>query len=182
MNFLQKLFKTNPSAESKSGNAEFVKATQDKTNMVWKFLDETITYYHAAACPCAFPRFRQIVAIDCVDYRKSFYASETEGLISCAYKHFTVSPFAGGAEVNNDLWTCNTCGSTYHFGWSDFSIHVNRTFLKVIDLKVKDLGAAPSLPIPLHVGLFGHTFPDQTQIVPVDFETFSNYIRELKQQ
>ena len=180
MNFFKRLFKSIPQTESKTGNAEYLKITQEKTDKVWKFLEETIDFYNAKSCPCAFPRFRQIAAIDCVDFGKSFYASETEGIISAAYKHFTVVPTTDGNEANNAIWTCNKCRSTYLFGWSDFSIHVNRTFLKINDLRTEDIGEPAISPIPLHVGLFGHTFPDHSHILPTDFETFATYIRALK--
>ncbi|MCE6990115.1 hypothetical protein [Dyadobacter sp. CY323] len=180
MNIFQKLFKAAPQSQNKTGNAEYLRMTQEKTDKVWKYLEETVDFYNETACPCAFQRFRQIVSIDCVDFRKSFYASETEGFISAAYKHFTVEPIPEGNEANNAIWTCNTCSSTYLFGWSDFSIHVNRTFLKVADLKTKDIGAPPVTPIPLHVGLFGHTFPDHSHILPTDFDTFASYIRAME--
>ena len=85
-----------------------------------------------------------------------------------------------GIEASNELWTCKKCGSIYHYGWSDFSIHVNRTILKIIDLKTEEIGAEIQLPLPLYVGLFGHNFPDKTYVNPVDFETFKSYVRELK--
>ncbi|WAC14508.1 hypothetical protein [Dyadobacter pollutisoli] len=180
MNFFQKIFSTTTPTENRTAGPDRVQMIKENTDKLWQYLDETLDFYNSLACPCAFPRFRQIVGLDCVDFRKSFYASETEGFISLAGKHFQIQEISGGDENSNQLWTCNTCASTFHCGWSDFSIHVNRTFLKTLELKTTDIGADATLPIPLFVGLFGHTFPDQSSILPVDYGTFTTYIRALK--
>ncbi len=55
-----------------------------------------------------------------------------------------MSTMEKGKEAYNELWCCNKCGSLYDYGWSDFSIHVNRAFLKIKELKTTDAGAAPA--------------------------------------
>ncbi len=92
-----------------------------------------------------------------------------------------MSTMEKGKEAYNELWCCNKCGSLYDYGWSDFSIHVNRAFLKIKELKTTDAGAAPRLPVPLYVGVFGHSFPGKDQLIPVDFDTFKNYVTALQQ-
>jgi hypothetical protein len=182
MNFLERLFGTTAKSENRAADAARVQMIKENTDKLWQYLDETLIYYNSLGCPCAFPRFRQIAAIDCVDFGKSFYVSETEGFISMAGQYYKIQDISDGGENSNQLWTCNTCNSTFHCGWSDFSIHVNRTFLKSVDLKVTDIGAETTLPVPLFVGLFGHNFPDHSHILPVDYQTFTTYIRELKAQ
>jgi len=183
MNFLKKILGIQKSQENETptkAHAERIKVIKENTDMLWKFIGETVDYYNSISCPCAFPRFRQVVSLDCTDYGKSFYASETEGFISNASIFFKRQSLESGIEASNELWTCKTCGSVYQYGWSDFSIHVNRTILKIIDLKTEEIGAPAELPLPLFVGLFGHNFPDKAHINPVDFETFKSYILQLK--
>jgi len=183
MNFLKKIFGIQKSQENEvptKAHADRIKVIKENTDMLWTFIGETVDYYNSVSCPCAFPRFRQIVSLDCTDYGKSFYASETEGFISNASIFFKRQNLESGIEASNELWTCKTCGSVYQYGWSDFSIHVNRTILKIIDLKTEELGAPAELPLPLFVGLFGHNFPDKAYINPVDFETFKSYMLQLK--
>ncbi len=157
-----------------------VQQIQDNANKLWKLLEETLSYYDSVACACAFPRFHQYVRIDCVDYGASFYMSETEGFIYHAQKYFDVQPLGKGGEVNNAIYTCKKCKSTYDYGWADFSIHVNRTVLKLQELKTETIGAEAKTPIPFVVGLFGHKYPERSLFDMVSLEVFSTYIRELK--
>jgi len=186
MNIFKKLFGSpavlaqTKTAKQEQARQDNIKRINDNTDKLWKFIEEALLFYNEKSCQCAFPRFRQIVSIDCVDTRSSFYASETEGFISIGKKYFTSIKLDSGPEAQNELWTCNKCGSVYAFGWADFSIEVNRTFLKIQELKTTDIGAEPTLPIPLFVGIFGHKFPGKDQLIPVDFETFKNYITALK--
>jgi len=159
---------------------EHYKKIQENTDRLWLLLKETLEYYDTVACPCAFPRFRQYAAIDCVDTGTSFYASETEGIIFHAKGYYNEEASASGSDVNNAIYTCKKCGSTFDYGWSDFSIHVNRTVLKARELKVVDMGAAAIIPIPMFVGLFGHNYPDRSGFNLVGYEEFAAYIRELK--
>jgi hypothetical protein len=101
-------------------------------------------------------------------------------LITNARNYFTITKTGTGSEAYNESWCCNKCGSLYDYGWADFSIHVSRAFLKIKELKTTDIGAEPQLPIPLFVGIFGHTFPGKDQLIPVDFEAFKKYITALK--
>jgi hypothetical protein len=137
MNFFRKLF--NPGSSSKKdisdrqeqARQENITRITENTDKLWKFLEKTLAFYNEKGCQCAFPRFRQIVSIDCVDTGSSFYASETEGFIGFARNYFTTVKLATGPEAQNELWTCNKCGSVYSYGWADFSIHVNRSILKI---------------------------------------------------
>ena len=156
-----------------------VKAIQEATQNLWDAIGKTLEYYNEKSCQCAFPRFRQYTSIDCVDTRDSYYMSETEGFIAYAKEYFTVTSPDGNGQSPYSTYTCNTCGSIFDFEWQDFSIHVNRSCLKLREHKVADIGAAPIEPIPFHVGPFGHSFPKEN-FQKWDLEPLIQYFRELK--
>ena len=183
MNFLQKIFGQKQPDKRIIGTASqptTVEQIEADTNQLWTLLRETVEYYNAVACPCAFPRFIQYTSIDCRDTHNSFYMSETEGFIQTSGDCFDGIEVDKGDECYKAIYTCKTCGSTYINAWSDFSIRVNRTYQKPTALKTKQIGADVELPIPFFVGLFGHSYPDKANFRYTDFETFKEYIRALK--
>ncbi|MBC7904608.1 MAG: hypothetical protein H7Y27_14385 [Gemmatimonadaceae bacterium] len=182
MNLFQKLFGSKPvmTASSPPGNHRGSQTFEDRETVLWNFLNETIAYYKSISCYCAFPRFRQMIGIDCTDYRKAFAVSETECLIGISSQFFASQPVSNPGEANSELRTCKNCGSSYLFGWQDFSISVNRSVMKPVRINIEDRGAAALVPIPLFVGPSGHGLPDRTQMIPVPFDVFQKYMRELK--
>ncbi|MGZ3888225.1 MAG: hypothetical protein ACXVBP_12390 [Flavisolibacter sp.] len=106
--------------------------------------------------------------------------SETEGFIEASGDCFYVQKIEEGDECYKAVYTCKTCGSIYINAWSDFSIKVNRTYLKHVELKANQIGADPEKPIPFFVGLFGHSYPNKGDFKYVDYNTFKDYIRALK--
>jgi hypothetical protein len=86
-----------------------------------------------------------------------------------------------GDECQRAIYTCKTCGSTYLNAWSDFSIIVSRTYLKPIKITANQIGADAVQPIPLFVGLYGHSIPDVSNFRRVGLEEFKGYIQALKQ-
>jgi hypothetical protein len=183
MNFLKKIFgqkwPNRQTAETVS-QTRTVKQIQADANKLWALLQETVEYYKSVGCPCAFPRFIQYTSIDCRETHDSFYMSETEGFIQTSADCFDGNEIDKGDECYKAIYTCKTCGSTYMNAWSDFSIRVNRTYLKPIELKARQIGAKAEQPIPFFVGLFGHSLPERADFKHVDFETFKEYIRTLK--
>jgi hypothetical protein len=149
-------------------------SSQEIANQLWENIAETIRYYNEVACPCAFPRFRQYVAIDCVDYGGSFYFSETEGFITLSAEHFDTDPSNRAHRI------CKKCKSVYLYDWQDFSIHVNRQCMKMVELNVQESGAPALDPIPFHFGPVGHKNPERSLFRHVELEEFSAYTRELK--
>ena len=95
-------------------------------------------YYQGDSCACQHPRFTQIVGINCVDFVKSFKAWETTLLISKFKKNFEIETLEKGPENLNEKWTCKKCKSEFNFGWSDFSIAVEREVLLPIDIKTNE--------------------------------------------
>ena len=182
MNFLRKIF----GQQSRSGKSETtgpkpgtIEQIQEDTQKLWSLLKETVVFYNSVACPCAFPRFIQYTNIDCVDTSTSFYMSETEGFIQMSRDCFEHYEVAKDDECFKEICTCKTCGSTFVRAWSDFSIHVNRTYLKPLELKAKQVGADKEEVIPFFIGLFGHSYPDGAKFRHVSYEEFKNYIQAL---
>jgi len=79
-------------------------------NNVRQLFTSTLENYNAHACQCAYPRYRQILAIDCVDTGDSFSCYETELLIELSKPYFH---WSDNNQTINNQWTCKKCGSTY---------------------------------------------------------------------
>ncbi len=141
-------------------------------------LQAVLDGYTAAACPCAFPRFRQVVGIDCTDTGDSYCCHDTELLIYLSKPLFEVEPLGKPGEAANEKWVCKTCASVYDWGWSDFSIHVNRQTLKISNLRAPQIGREALKPIPLFLGLWGHSYPPKTEMRPATLEEFIDYLKE----
>jgi hypothetical protein len=157
--------------------------SQIKVNaaQLWKEIEKTLHFYNSISCQCAFPRFQQYVSIDCADTGNSFYISETEAFISLSKKYFDVKQLdpPRGGEVSLEVHTCKKCRSVYEFGWSDFSIYVSRSYLKLKEKKIVQIGAEAIFPIPVFVGPFGHSYPEE-MFQKKEFEDFTNYLYAIK--
>lgn len=183
MNLLQKIFgqkRPDKRTNEPVSQPRTVEQIHEDTNRLWTMLRETVEYYKSLSCPCAFPRFIQYTSIDCDETHNSFYMSETEGFIQSSGDCFVSKEIDKGDECYKAIYTCKICGSTYIKAWSDFSIRVDRTYMKPIQLKAQQIGAETEMPIPFFVGLFGHSSPDRAGFKHVDYDTFKSYIRALK--
>lgn len=178
--FFQKFFRRQPVTETK---ATVVSAfsKEEKIARLQLLIAETLALYQSVACPCAFPRFRQIAGIDCVDYGESFYAAETELLIEAA-EPFYDKKIIGRMTGNDGEWMCKTCGSLWHYNWQDFSLAVSRSVLKIGKLTTGDAGAPLLYPIPLYVGLTGHGYPPKSRMAPASLEDVKAYLQEKHEQ
>ena len=144
-------------------------------NNVRQLFLSALENYHVHACQCAYPRYRQVLAIDCVDTGKSFSCYETELLIELSKPYFNWS----SNNLNpNDEWVCLKCGSTYSYEWADFSISVSRQTIKITHLNTKEIGKPAVKPIPLYLGLSGHAFPSEKEIRQALYPEFEDYIKE----
>ncbi|MDY3317389.1 hypothetical protein PG630_08730 [Riemerella anatipestifer] len=141
-------------------------------------LDNALQKYNSKSCQCAFPRFIQIVSIDCFDYGQSFKSYETEILIKKSRKFFDSEKFENKQECHSEKWNCKKCNSEFELYWSDLSIALDRTTLKPINIKVKSIGKESIVPIPLYKGLYGYSYPPKTEIINVNIDEFENYILE----
>ncbi len=134
--------------------------------------------YNSEYCQCAFPRFQQIIGIDCLKTGKSFKCWETELLINLSKEYFTIEKSELTDECENKIWRCKKCDSKYEYGWTDLSRLVERQKLKLINLKTKQIGEPIITPIPLFLGVRGHSLTEKTEIINVEFAEFEKYITE----
>lgn len=148
---------------------------------LWEKVHAIIDHYRGISCPCAFPRFLDAVAFDGIANGGSCYCSETEAFIQFAREHFTREKIDDDGEVLRERWTCGTCASTFIYGWSDFSIHVSRSYLKRDKLKAKQLGAPSGEKLCVHLGVFGHAYPPSLRgsIHVTALAEYDAYMREL---
>lgn len=160
--------------EIEENNIEF----KEKHEKAQRVFQAALEYYNENSCQCAFPRFQQIIGIDCRKSRDSFKCFDTDLLISISDKYFDISTSDRNDENSNEKWTCKKCGSIYEYGWSDFSIHVERQKLELTDLKAEEIGESTVKPIPLYLGLMGHSYPSKSIMGPSGFGEFEKYILE----
>jgi len=180
MALFDKLFKKTESnkylsdSEIEQRNKEFM----IKFEQVKNLFATSLNNYNIENCQCAYPRFQQIIGIDCINTGNSFKCHDTDLLISMSKVYFDISNSDLTDEVTNEKWICKKCGSTYEYGWSDFSIYVERQKLKLTNLATQLIGQAPIMPIPLYLGLAGHSYPPLSEITSVPFAEFESYMTE----
>jgi hypothetical protein len=179
MNLLQKIFGRKKTAIASQPD-ERTRLIQETTDKLWKVLEDSLAFYNSVACQCAFPRFHQYTQVNCTDTRSSFYMSETEGFIHYSRNLFEVVEIEKTTDAYNAIYTCKKCRSTYDYGWSDFSISVDRAYLKPKQILIPQVGANALEPIPFAVGLFGHKLPDRDLFEKMEVEEFARYLTELK--
>lgn len=150
----------------------------EKYKQVFDLLNIALEKYTTENCQCAFPRFQQLIGIDCCNYGESFKCWETEILISSSKKHFEIKQSDLTDENINEKWICKKCSSTYEYGWSDFSIYIERQKLKLTELKVKSIGKNIEKPIPLFLGLIGHSYPKRSEMDAVELAVLEKYLLE----
>jgi hypothetical protein len=151
---------------------------EKRSAWVKSLFDSAFRMYQKKGCPCAYPRFRQLASIDCSGTGHSFTCLDTELFIDAARKYFVIGSSDQTDEITNELWTCKTCKSQYEYGWSDFSIHVSRQKLSPVKIYATDIGLPTLKPVPLYLGLFGHSYPPKTELKPVSYWQFKNYVME----
>ena len=160
--------------EIKQRNKDFI----IKFEQVKQVFTSSLNIYNSEFCQCAYPRFQQIISIDCASTGNSFKSYDTDLLIDLSKVYFDIEDSQLCDEINNQKWICKKCSSTYEYGWSDFSIYVERQKLKLIDLRVESIGKPVVKPIPLYLGLMGHSYPPKSEITSVDLAYFENYMTE----
>jgi hypothetical protein len=70
MSFFKKLFGSSAApAQATISREANEKRIRENTDQLWKFIEELLVDFNNQSCQCAFPRFRQIVGIDCVDHQ-----------------------------------------------------------------------------------------------------------------
>lgn len=145
---------------------------------VKQLFTDVLAFYNEKYCQCAYPRFRQLAGINCSGSDYSFKCFETELLIDLSKVYFDVEKSELNDEVKNEKWICKKCRSAYEYGWSDFSLYVERQKLRLSNFQAKEVGKPVFVPIPLYLGLYGHSYPPMSEMKPVDYEEFEKYISE----
>lgn len=115
-------------------------------------------HYNGDSCACQYPRFIQLVGIDCLAYGHSFKAWETSLLIKAVKPYFNTSPIMS-SENYSEKWTYKRYQSEFTLNWRDLSLQVDRDVLKLHQLNAPPIGKETLTPIPLYVGLYGHSYP-----------------------
>lgn len=182
MGLLDKFFKlTSIESNNSLSNSEFEQRKKEfeiRYEQLKQLFAQSLTIYNSQYCQCAYPRFQQIVGIDCCKTSVSFRSYETELLINMCKVNFDISSSNLTDENVNEKWICKKCRSLYEYGWSDFSIYVERQKLKLIDLKTEQMGLPIVKPIPLYLGLLGHSYASKQEITNVTLEVFKSYMLE----
>jgi hypothetical protein len=184
MNFFNRLFnKTNQAEKNAISVSEVIIDNENKESK--KSFEKTkelftisLNLYNLMSCQCAFPRYQQIISIDCADTGNSYKCYDTDLLIDLSKPFFNMVKSELKDENVNETWICKTCGSSYEYGWSDFSIHVERQKLRLTDLKAELTGKSIIQPVPLYLGLAGHSYPSRNLMEGVDFAAFKKYMTE----
>ncbi|MBL4867714.1 MAG: hypothetical protein JKY67_15205 [Pseudomonadales bacterium] len=141
-------------------------------------IERVLVKYNESGCQCAYPRYRQIVSVDCAARGGSYMSHDTELFIDLSKPYFNVHVSELTDENTNERWVCKVCESVYEYGWSDFSIYVSRQKLSPVELKAKDIGSPCIKPMPLYLGLMGHSSPSDTYVIYVTYQEFKKYIEE----
>lgn len=69
----------------------------------------TLRLYNSNSCQCAYPRFQQIVGIDCCQSRNSFKCYDTDLLITLTKEYFNIEKSELNDENTNEKWVCKKC-------------------------------------------------------------------------
>jgi len=186
MGFFSKLFGLKePSADVPANTyltETAIKQKNEDSNIKFKQTKElfihSLEYYNSINCQCSYPRFQQLIGIDCTNTGNSFKCYDTDLLIDLSAEYFNIEKSELNDENKNEKWVCKKCCSTYEYGWSDFSIYVERQKLKLTKLNVAYVGKPVDKPVPLYLGLMGHSYPSNQEIKNVSFDEFSNYMNE----
>ena len=157
---------------------EELSENEKKYNQLLNLADKAFAFYYSQSCQCAFPRYLQLTSINCSETGNSFRCYETELLISKSKQFFDIEESSYKDENVNEKWVCKKCHSIFEFGWSDFSIYVDRQKLELVELKVESIGKNIQTPIPLYLGLEGHSYPPKSEMIQIDYKEFEKYILE----
>ncbi|MBN2510055.1 MAG: hypothetical protein JXB03_07255 [Spirochaetales bacterium] len=152
------------------------------TRELFAALEGVIETYTARGCPCGFPRFLQIVSIDCMDMNALFACRETEGLIKLLREHdlYDTQIIEADFQTETEYWTCRTCGSRLLWGWSDAVKKIDRQYLKPVVIQASPLGADPAVPIPLFGGFYGEKLPSSRFWLQVSSAEMAQYLTQLR--
>jgi hypothetical protein len=119
-------------------------------------LQDVLAFYRSqGACPCAFPRYRQLASYHFRPY--------TNTPVGCHVSQLAIGqlvrdggPFQKTADHGPmRVYTCGDCGSSAQTLWEEFSISMDLTTMEWTELKTPQRGADPLAKIPIPRGFYG---------------------------
>lgn len=114
-------------------------------------LREVLGFYRAqGCCPCAFPRFVQLVGFD--------FRTFGTGPVGCHAAEMGIGMCTGGGgffHAHEQVHVCSVCGSEATVKWEQFNINLDVTTMTWNKLCAVPRGAAPEKRIPMPSGFFG---------------------------
>ena len=133
----------------------------------------------ARGCPCRFPRFVFLVGFNFQDYKVGPVAcADTEELVTASFHgpnaFLRQESQRQVLDSTHTLYKCKTCDASWEGVFTDYSIHMFRSYLRLKSPISQSLGAAPSFPFPISKGFRGFSEADcetcarQFYIAPVN--------------
>jgi hypothetical protein len=150
-------------------------------------LQDVLAFYRGqGACPCAFPRYRQLASYHFRPY--------TNTPVGCHVSQLAIGQLVreGGpfTKVSDNgpatTYACAVCGSTGETLWEQFSINMDLTTFAWTEVKAAPRGAEPLAKVPIPQGFFGlggnATIRQVAAAFSTDasFEEMGAYLKELR--
>jgi len=134
-----------------------------------RVIEDVYTYYAREACPCAFPRFRQLVGFRDEDYGTGpvacfeqqhmvFLATRSDSSIGTRGVFQPIGEWESVADSKKRLLRCTTCGSDWIVEYTQYSINLSREFMilgTISPIRAQQIGLAPEPQVPLVAGIHG---------------------------
>ena len=129
-----------------------------------------------AGCPCRFPRYVYLVGFNFQTYHTGpVCCRDTEELVHGSYYGTTGFLDQRSERVIADSrhrdYQCKVCGAAWEAVFTDYSIHMYRSYLRLCSRVLADIGADVVLPFPVCGGFFGFS--------QHDIETCSQNFRQV---
>jgi hypothetical protein len=143
---------------------EFNKKKKDFTILC----EELIETMYKDGCPCGFQRFRNFIEW----WAEPITFVDQEILFSVFTKHLS--------SINQDEYSCDTCGTTYKRQWDEYSISMQVITVKILKKgNYKEKGAKLQRTIPVSLGFKGFDLDKlRKKYITFDNETVIKYLSE----
>ncbi len=127
----------------------------DMMDQCRQLFDRVFAVYRFAGCPCAFPRFRQLVAFNFRNFARApvgCHLTETAIALACSPTSFYTR---GGRDL-----CCRVCAGEILYHDEEFSIAMRFARLEFSTIKATQVGASAAEKVPMPRGFFGFREPD----------------------
>jgi hypothetical protein len=151
-------------------------------------LRRTLAFYAAEkSCPCAFPRFGQLVQFHHTNFGAGpvgCHATEIAIALLTEKEHgvYTVGSSRGG-QISNCM--CRICQSEMDLGWEQYNINLDVSWLTYRIVRPQPVGPSANIMIPMPAGFFGFKGDDIQRCAKAfvkysTFEAMEQYLTELR--